>query len=238
MAQGSRRRDVVVGTMLLALGAAGTWRIWDWEVEGEHLALFDHPLQRLAAADQHRILDEAATAVTWAATPELIPILAVLAAIPWFFRTRRRDPLLFAGAVVLASVSVTALKVLVARTRPPTAFMVDGVDRSFSFPSGHTCLFATAALVLAWLLTRGRTRGQRLLAFAVAVLASGTVAASRIYLGYHWLTDVCASLGIAVALLGAVMLIDAALPRGAAASGPSRRRGRVRPARDGAPVPE
>ncbi|MBG7587680.1 phosphatase PAP2 family protein [Rothia kristinae] len=131
-----------------------------------------------------------------------------------------------------------ALKVLVARTRPPTAFMVDGVDRSFSFPSGHTCLFATAALVLAWLLTRGRTRGQRLLAFAVAVLASGTVAASRIYLGYHWLTDVCASLGIAVALLGAVMLIDAALPRGAAASGPSRRRGRVRPARDGAPVPE
>ena len=57
--------------------------------------------------------------MTWAATPELIPILAVLAAIPWFVRTRSRDPLLFAGAVVLASVSVTVLKVLVARTRPP-----------------------------------------------------------------------------------------------------------------------
>lgn len=229
--RGSRRRDVVVGTMLLVLGAVGTWRIWDWEVAGEHLALFDHPLQRLAAADQHRILDEAATAVTWAATPELIPILAVLTAIPWFFRTRCRDPLLFAGAVVLASASVTALKVLVARTRPPTTFMVDGADHSFSFPSGHTCLFATAALVLAWLLTRGRTRGPRLLAFVVAALASGTVAASRIYLGYHWLTDVCASLGIAVALLGAVMLTDAVLPRGAPTPGPSRRRGRARPAR-------
>ena len=236
MAQGSRRRDVVVGTMLLVLGAVGTWRIWDWEVAGEHLALFDHPLQRLAAADQHRILDEAATAVTWAATPELIPILAVLAAIPWFFRTRCRDPLLFAGAVVLASASVTALKVLVARTRPPTTFMVDGADHSFSFPSGHTCLFATAALVLAWLLTRGRTRGPRLLAFVVAALASGTVAASRIYLGYHWLTDVCASLGIAVALLGAVMLTDAVLPRGAPTPGPSRRRGRARPARHGQAV--
>ncbi|WP_270239803.1 phosphatase PAP2 family protein [Rothia kristinae] len=238
MAQGSRRGDVVVGTMLLVPGAVGTWRIWDWEIEGEHLALFDHPLQRLAAADQHRILDGAATAVTWAATPELIPILAVLAAIPWFFRTCCRDPLLFAGAVVLASASVTALKVLVARTRPPTTFMVDGADHSFSFPSGHTCLFATAALVLAWLLTRGRTRGPRLLAFVVAALASGTVAVSRIYLGYHWLTDVCASLGIAVALLGAVMLTDAVLPRGAAAPGSSRRRGRVRPPRDGAPVPE
>lgn len=234
--RGSRRRDVVVGTMLLVLGAVGTWRIWDWEVAGEHLALFDHPLQRLAAADQHRILDEAATAVTWAATPELIPVLAVLAAIPWFFRTRCRDPLLFAGAVVLASASVTALKVLVARTRPPTTFMVDGADHSFSFPSGHTCLFATAALVLAWLLTRGRTRGPRLLAFVVAALASGTVAASRIYLGYHWLTDVCASLGIAVALLGAVMLTDAVLPRGAPTPGPSRRRGRARPARHGQAV--
>lgn len=30
MAQGSRRRNVVVGTMLLVLGAVGTWRIWDW----------------------------------------------------------------------------------------------------------------------------------------------------------------------------------------------------------------
>lgn len=114
MERGSGWHGVVLGALLLTTGALGTWRIWDGEIEDEHLALYDHPLQHLVAADQHRVLDDVATAVSWAATPELIPILA---AIPWFLRTRRREPLLFAGAVVLASAAVMVLKIPVGRVR-------------------------------------------------------------------------------------------------------------------------
>ena len=34
------------------------------------------------------------------------------------------------------------------------------------------------------------------------------VAFSRLYLGYHWLTDVLASMGLAVAVTGIVILAD------------------------------
>jgi len=34
------------------------------------------------------------------------------------------------------------------------------------------------------------------------------VAFSRLYLGYHWLTDVTASMGLAVAVTGIVILAD------------------------------
>lgn len=38
------------------------------------------------------------------------------------------------------------------------------------------------------------------------------VATSRLYLGDHWFTDVTASMALAVAILGIVILIDPLLP--------------------------
>ena len=84
-------------------------------------------------------------------------------------------------------------KLIVSRHRPDAAGLADplvtepGTD---SFPSGHTALAVSLAVAL-YLLARG-TRWERpalLAGIAVAV----TVAASRIYLGVHYPSDVTAS---------------------------------------------
>jgi undecaprenyl-diphosphatase len=127
---------------------------------------------------------------------------------------RRRDRLraLHFGATMAVSAAVTlGVKHLVGRGRPPASVVLGPVDNGYSFPSGHT-LFSTVFFGLVALLVADRLagrRGGRALAVVGWVVASVTVGASRIYLGYHWFTDVAAGwvlgvlvLALAVAALG------------------------------------
>jgi undecaprenyl-diphosphatase len=65
---------------------------------------------------------------------------------------------------------------------------------TYSFPSGHvagsTILYG---LVVAWVFTRTRSALRRALAIAAAALLIVLVAFSRMYLGVHYLSDVCAA---------------------------------------------
>jgi membrane-associated phospholipid phosphatase len=65
---------------------------------------------------------------------------------------------------------------------------------TYSFPSGHvagsTILYG---LVVAWVFTRTRSALRRASAIAAAALLIVLVAFSRMYLGVHYLSDVCAA---------------------------------------------
>lgn len=102
------------------------------------------------------------------------------------------------GAVASASwLSAEVFKVLMDRHRPDPALLADPLlpePGTGSFPSGHTAL--TVALALAvFLLARG-TRWQWP-ALAGGTVVTAGVAASRIYLGVHYPTDVAASFAAA-----------------------------------------
>jgi undecaprenyl-diphosphatase len=89
-------------------------------------------------------------------------------------------------ATLLATAASQWLKRRLSRPRPTSAIrgfsaLAENPD-AFSFPSGHTCAAAAAAVALA---------GAGLLGPAAALLALG-IALSRVYLGAHYPLDVAA----------------------------------------------
>ncbi|HEU4975018.1 MAG TPA: VTT domain-containing protein [Baekduia sp.] len=85
------------------------------------------------------------------------------------------------------------------RSRPPHG-LVDTVGQSF--PSGHAA-YAVAWVVIAVLLTRGGSGFARASAVVVAAVALAVlIAATRVYLRAHYLSDVVGGAGLAAAVFG------------------------------------
>jgi undecaprenyl-diphosphatase len=63
-----------------------------------------------------------------------------------------------------------------------------------SFPSGHSTAAAATLAAVALVMTRGRSRRTKMVAAGVAAGVATMVAATRVFLGVHWFTDVVAGL--------------------------------------------
>lgn len=147
--------------------------------------------------------------------------LVLLGVLLWRRRLDQAVP--FAVAVAGAAILTAALKALVARPRPPRPDVLGAVDHSYSFPSGHTLTSAVLIALVVWLLWCRTTHLGRVLLVESGALLAFAIGASRVYLGYHWLTDVVASWLVALAWLGAVLLLSRPLVRAVAPRSEPRR---------------
>ncbi|MFD0363519.1 phosphatase PAP2 family protein [Nocardia sp. GCM10030253] len=159
-------------------------------------------------AQRTRSMDTAAIVITNLGSPVAAVTLAALIGALLSWRARTALPIIVMVATVCAaSAASTTLKLVVGRTRPPIETQ-QVLETNYSFPSGHATSTSAIVGITVTILMIGRSRQVRAMLAAVAALLIAIVAATRLYLGVHWLTDVIAGaiLGTTCAIIGATVL--------------------------------
>ena len=148
--------------------------------------------------------------ITWWSTiahwgaPWVLRLALVAAAVVQLRHRRYHIAVWLVAVAVVENVVAPAAKYGLSRPRPEWDNPI-AVEHSLSYPSGHAAaagMFATALALL--VMVTVRRRDVRMALTTVVVVVAGLVAASRIFLGVHYLTDVVAGLllGAALALTG------------------------------------
>ncbi|WP_375001394.1 phosphatase PAP2 family protein [Aeromicrobium sp. CTD01-1L150] len=139
-------------------------------------------------------------------------VLAAIAGYGFWRREWRLGTWVLLSAVTALLVKVL-LKLLFVRERPPWDAPLHEAS-GYSFPSGHATgagVFFTVLVLLTIILT-GRGWRRRLV-LALWVVLGIFVAASRVFLGVHYLSDVAAGLAMGISVTLALWLLVAIDPR-------------------------
>jgi len=173
--------------------------------------LFDNAvIAWVAAHPGHHVKHVAQFFTKWGDFPPIVALLAVLLLIAWLMKRPAfiRIVLLMLGSAMASGLVANILRVLTGRSRPSTSGppgwyglklhgqWIAGTYSYSSFPSAHTAV-AIACIVPLWIMLPPARRLS--IALPATLLALG-VAASRILLNAHHLSDVLTSawLGIAI----------------------------------------
>ncbi|MFE4543983.1 phosphatase PAP2 family protein [Arthrobacter sp. NPDC056727] len=197
---------------LLVAGDAVFWLMFAAVQSDSGLAAMDGPVHSLLVDSRNPAATALLAALSAVTAPEVLSFVGAAFALVWAAWKRELwRPAVLMGAMVLAVVLTMLIKQFVSRSRPPTSDFLLGPDDALSFPSGHTVGIGVFAVVLAYLvLSRSGTRTTAVLGFCAAFALTAVVGISRLYLGYHWLTDVVASCGVALAVAAVAVFTDAA----------------------------
>jgi undecaprenyl-diphosphatase len=144
----------------------------------------------------------------------VVAALVVLFALGLLLGLRRYRMAVLVLVSFLAAVAATEIaKRVVARPRGPDA--LDALGRRVltgSFPSGHAVLSAAVYFTLALVAARFcPRRGVRVYLVTASLILALLVGVTRLYLGFHYVTDVVGGWIIGLALAGACHLAN---PRG------------------------
>jgi membrane-associated phospholipid phosphatase len=136
-------------------------------------------------------------ALTWLGGTLVVIGLALAVGLYEWYRRRRWTVLAFMIAVICGqNLIANGVKLLLHRERPPVPHLAGA--SGWSFPSGHSASAAATYAALALLAGRGRRWPVKAWLGTAAAGVIALVAASRVLLGVHWLTDVIA--GVALGL--------------------------------------
>ena len=143
-----------------------------------------------------------------------VPFVALLFVIVTAFLLYRRRPAaaLFLAVAIGGSVALNGtLKIFIERPRPalPWAHVLP----DYSFPSGHSMNSLVFYLGLALIIRTMYGPRAGAIAVPIALLIAFAVGFSRIYLGYHYLSDVVGGFAAGFAWLFVVALAFESIPR-------------------------
>jgi membrane-associated phospholipid phosphatase len=197
---------VLVGAMVLIGGVAVFAKLADDVADSEGATRADRVVSAWVATHRPDWLTGAVKGLTLVAEPAGLLLLTVLVGAWLTWRRRTWFPLVLAASAPGGCIAIgTTVKLVAQRPRPPMTWWAIP-ESGYSFPSLHT-LAATSALgVLAYLLPRTWPPLRLALGWIAAATGAVLIAASRVYLGVHWPTDVAASFALGSAWLAVLVL--------------------------------
>lgn len=203
-------RLYVIAACLIFVGVTSLLVLWWSVLQPEVLTAMDTAIQQWLAERQTATLTVVMIVFTEMFGPIALPIIVLAVVVIWGVRSDRAwRPFLLAAGTLTGVIIVQIITRVVGRSRPPEDLMLYGPDMTFSFPSGHVLGVADFFLIVTFLVF-SRRNNPRLAAisFVAAALLAIATALSRLYLGYHWTSDVLASMALSLVILGTVIAVD------------------------------
>lgn len=200
-------RLVLLGVVVIVLGVTATILLADAPA-GSSLGDLDIEVSQNVWASRSGALSVFFAGVTflgsaWFLAPMTILVVTLLA-----LRRRFAAAALVGGAMTASWILTSTLKNTVGRGRPDPSDVIGAINTGFAFPSGHTLSSVVfLGLLGGVLMTEMRARRVRLTVPLVALPVAALIGFSRIYLGYHWLSDVLGGWAVAAAVLGVCWLL-------------------------------
>ncbi len=184
---------VVLGALLSSVDRGTGFAQWD---------------QSAAEWGAARTSDSAGTvlrAITELGSSKLVIPLAVVVAVLEVRRLPSRALAPFLACAIGGTIVIyNVLKMVVDRDRPEIGQLAGFAGSSF--PSGHTATTAVAYAAFALVLGRRRSVGVRAALAGAAAAITVAVAATRVLLGVHWVTDVVGGVAVGWSVFAATAL--------------------------------
>jgi undecaprenyl-diphosphatase len=145
-----------------------------------------------------------AKVVTWLGSSAAMVAATVLTAGWAFARRRPVDALTLLAGAGIALLLVHVIKAAYDRPRPPGALVA---TEDSAYPSGHATYVVSLVACATVLVRGGAGWAARVALVTVAAFLAGVVAASRVYLRAHYLTDVLGGAGLGLAIWSALGIL-------------------------------
>lgn len=205
----SQRRMTWSGVAMMLLGVLMTALL-----AGSALSQFDLSVSTALIERRSPMLTTVAQGITFLGSARALVSLTVLVALILIVRRRPMPALLVVGSMLTSWLLTVYLKSAIGRVRPDPGDVLGTISNSGAFPSGHTLNSAVFLGVIAGIvLTTVRSVAWRTAVVVTTLTLALAIGVSRVYLAYHWPSDVLGGWSLATAILGAALLLSVALQR-------------------------
>lgn len=169
-------------------------------VKYDILAFFDAKMYQICTIFMNPTLTQIFKVITFLGSTLFIVLASIFLLFVLLFRDKKRRGVEYLVLLLLAMGMSTILKLIVRRPRPDILPLV--IEKTFSFPSGHTIAITTLVGFLIFLLWKEEGKMHSKSKWIITIFLSLIALAvmySRIYLGAHFFSDILG--GIICALL-------------------------------------